>query len=205
MKTVDIFEWKKMRGGEGSGNFGHEGRPGSIGGSGGEGSGEVDKSIEIVKKLVMSGGGGWGDLGVNNEVENILKKTVDDKQYKVYRGLHLMKSRMSIEQYNQIKELKVGDVVPDFLRKQGNDFSSSSLKLSVANYYAKEGNIELIMTAELDRSQVFVDTTNLKDVMTDMGRTNDFSEDDYNYFRTDKEIIFKEPVKFTVHSNKVNK
>jgi len=36
-QVVDIFEWKNSRGGEGSGNFGHEGRPGEQGGSGGGG------------------------------------------------------------------------------------------------------------------------------------------------------------------------
>ena len=45
MKSVDIFEWKKMRGGPGSGNFGHEGRPGEQGGSGSGGSIGVVKTI----------------------------------------------------------------------------------------------------------------------------------------------------------------
>ena len=74
---------------------------------------EIKNAIETIATLTLSGG--VIEKRLSSEEENFLKQTVENKEYNVYRGLALMKFRVTKEQYDAAINLKVGDVAPDFL------------------------------------------------------------------------------------------
>jgi hypothetical protein len=159
-------------------------------------------NMKNIKDLIMSGGN-VGNIEIDNR--NILKETVRDNIYHVFRGLYIMKFRTTKEQYDILKNLNHGDYAPEFLRKSGNDFSSASKSLSIANQYAKEGHINIILESKVSKENVLVDTENLYDVLNKHGSLNIFDRDDYIYFKKEKEVILIEPIKFMIYSIKVNK
>jgi len=80
-KTVDIFEWKNSRGGPGSGNFGHEGRPGEQGGSGG-GSGSGSSEMSVGSKIIASTdiiASGWEEPGELKHAQVVIPKGTKGK------------------------------------------------------------------------------------------------------------------------------
>ncbi len=172
-----------VEGGPGSGNFGHSGIPGQQGGSESSSSGAADK----VGKLTFSGGD-IGDIEFTQDEKELLSQTVKG-DYKVYRGIGVINSRVTQEQMQQIKSLRPGDKVPDFLMKQGNPYASYSKSPSVAKRYS-EGKIRLITQAEPSQSQIIVDTTNIPKVE---GLRDEFSQSDLDYFKSEREVIIEEP------------
>uniref|UniRef100_A0A6M3LV42 Uncharacterized protein n=1 Tax=viral metagenome TaxID=1070528 RepID=A0A6M3LV42_9ZZZZ len=164
----------------------------------------IKNSIEIVKGLITSGGD-IGSLKISEEEKSFLKSTVEDKPYELYRGVHLMKFRMTPEQFSQAKQLKEGDSAPSFLSKKGNSYSSSTKSANVAKYYAKEGHIEIVLKTVVGKNNILVDTTNLKKILIENNKESLLPDEDYDYFKRDKEVILEEPIKYAVHSIKVNK
>ncbi|MEO6302150.1 MAG: hypothetical protein ABIP51_03150, partial [Bacteroidia bacterium] len=64
-----------------------------------------------------------------------LKKTVSNKPYIIYRGIGLIKDRIESVNFPLVNNLKVGDILPEFLKKKRftNDFVSYSKSKSVAS------------------------------------------------------------------------
>jgi hypothetical protein len=87
------MRWVAVKGGEGSGNFGHEGRPGEVGGSG-EGGPAAKISIKVVKDWTQGNHRSYMaaaifDVKDGNADKNALIKgiRVETDGSKVYRGM----------------------------------------------------------------------------------------------------------------------
>ncbi len=81
--TQTVTETPKSKGGEGSGNFGHEGRPGEVGGSGPGGGGGGDKPSGG-----DSGGGGAVDVWLSgkNDLKYDSAQPIKSDEYKPTKG-----------------------------------------------------------------------------------------------------------------------
>lgn len=165
----------------------------------------INNAVDSLQSLVSTGGSGANVSALGAEEQAFLRKTVENKSYEVFRGIHVMKFRVTPEQYAELRKLNPGDAAPEFLRKQGNDFTSTSLKESVAKSYAKEGNIEVVLKATLSREDVLCDTTQIEKLLKSVGKGNLLDSETYAYFKRDREIFVKEPIRFTIHSIKVRK
>jgi hypothetical protein len=147
----------------------------------------------------MSSGFSNQQIGLSIEGRHFLKQTVKGP-ITIYRGFYAMRDRFSSENFLLLKNLSTGDVVPEFASYNNkNDFTSASKSLQVAKRYSKGGNIELVMGAVVQTPQIICDTTNLKQVI---GNNNQklISEEDFNYFLKEKEVIVTSDVRFTVIS-----
>lgn len=151
-----------------------------------------ESALEYVNFLTMSG----GDKNMNNltgrQIE-FLQKTVENKSYKLYRGIGLIRQRFTKEQRDKINELSEGDDLSDFLYKSfmyDNNYSSFSKKKSVANYYS-QGVVSIIVEGIVNPNNILVDLEHLDKIAPDSKYVIDNNE----YFKTDKEVIVIEPVK----------
>lgn len=169
--------------------------------AGGRGSSTaVNEALGVVRELTLSGGD-IGKLSLSSEARNFLKKTVTQSEYKLYRGMRLMRFRVDDAVKDELNNLQVGDKVPDYLTKSGNDFTSFTAKDKVANRYAKEADMSLVMETQVPGSRVLADLRNLKKVLKKEGIEQDlFDEEDFKYFNSEAEIIVEGLPASTVHS-----
>lgn len=164
------------------------------------------KAARIIRKLIMSGGD-VGDTAVTDDVAALLADSIKDSQYKVFRGVHVMKNRVLPQQYEELKKLNPGDKVPEHLQKRGNDYASTSASAAVARYYAKDGDVELVMSSSPRKEQILADLRNLQQAFVKHGLEKEFAaefdENDIDYFKKDKEVFVKRGTEFIVESIKV--
>lgn len=191
----------RFKGGAGSGNHGHSGRPGKIGGSAGGSSVQsseiIHEAVYAVKRMVNSSERN-AELSLSEEAISFLQQTVDDTEYTLYRGVGLVKGRYDID---KAKRLKVGDDVPQDLLNV-NIASSYSAKPGVAKRYSS-GKVSLVMEATVPKTGVLVDTRNIKRVLQAYGLSNLFDADDYKYFQSEAEVIVMHPASARVYSVKI--
>lgn len=171
---------------------------------------EKKEALDVLDSLTRSGGSVMKRL--SKEQENFLQQTVDNKEYIVYRGLSLIRQRLSKEQIEQLQTLKPGMTAPSFLnlrpkrRFKPTDkeelvpsiYSSSSKKESVAVSYSREGKYSVVLKANVQKPNILCDGENIgKIAKVDKGRIN--------YYKKYKEVFLIEPVSYTIHSVKINK
>jgi len=190
--------------GKGRGHWGHKGRPGRRGGSLPSGETAIQhEALTFVKQAILSPG---MQKPLSKEAEAFLIRTVKKKSYTAYRGHGLVKhkaARYTNEEIETLNSLKPGDKAPDFLTaKRKNEYPSYSKKRSVARAYS-EGRLSIILEATIPAASVLVDLENLANVLGGTGQTI-LDQNDFDYFRTDKEILVKGPVAATIHSIKGN-
>lgn len=151
-----------------------------------------DNALRLIRALTMSGGK-TKLPEVSNEDLSLLKQSVEDNSYKLYRGLYLMKFRLDKGQQEIVNNLNVGDELPDFLKKDFvfNKYSSYTKKLSVAKQYAKEGNVTMIVEANVSKEDILCDLEFMKNIV----KSDYFDKNDFAYFKKDKEVIVIEPIK----------
>lgn len=184
------------KGGPGSGDFGHAGRPGKVGGSAsGKSSGSTsEEAFAFVKRLTLTGGD-IGNIELSDAAREYLSQTVAKDSYKLYRGIGLIRSRYDLD---KAKKLRVGETVPDDLMKKGNNYASYTSKKSVARYYS-EGKISLMTEATVAKNSIIVDTRNLHK-LPDASKY--FDSSDFEYFKDEAEVIVQEPISAVVSSIK---
>ena len=179
------------KGGKGSGNFGHTGRPGEIGGST-SGGGSVMSTINRLTLL----GGDIGNVSFSDSEKELLSKTVQG-DYTLYRGMHIMDFRLAPEQFEDVRNLRPGDPAPDFLTKQGNPYASYTKSPAVANRYASEGHVQIVIRVQPPKNKIVADTTNLHKLPE---FANLMDQETRDYFRGEKEVIVHEPVRAIIFS-----
>jgi hypothetical protein len=135
----------------------------------------------------------------SDEEIQFLKGTVDDKTYKLYRGMGIIKARVDRENRKHINSLKPGDEVPDYLSKQDNPYASYTKKVSVARAYS-EGQIKLIIEAKVQPDRVIADLANLGKFLDGIGHGDLLSSWDREYFKDEKEVLVMEPVAGTIRN-----
>lgn len=204
VKKHEIIQTILVRlGGPGSGHHGHAGVPGKRGGSApskGGGEGTITESVEFVKRLTLSGGD-IGQIDLSDEARAFLAQTITQDSYTLYRGIGLVRGRATPAQIEEVRRKKPGDPVPDYLAKQGNPFASYTTKKSIAKYYAS-GKVSLITTATVPRSSIIADTRNLERILDKVGMGDLFSASDYAYFKSEGEVLVREPISSIIYSVK---
>ncbi len=196
-----------LKGGAGSGFFGHKGRPGEEGGSLPKSVNNSkgidydewykDAAVTFINNLTRSGG--YKEVTLSSEARGILKQTVGDKPLKVYRGIGIPNKILTEEQQVIVENLKPGDRTPDFLAKVGNKFASYSKLKSIANYYS-EGRYSIIIKTIVPVENIIVDLEKISDTPL----KSEFENAPLIYFQEDKEVIVEEPVESTILSVKIN-
>ena len=168
---------------------------------------QVNETLKMIERLIISGGpdsivNDFSEEG-NIEALSLLKATIRKyKKLKLYRGIGLIpgkaKAILNKKQIEVLNGLKTGDDLPDFMSKAFNDYSSYTKKKSVSKYYAS-GKMSIIVEAEVIPENILVDLENLQDVLKKSGHYdaigNDYLKDSIGYFKTDREVIVKEPIK----------
>ena len=184
------------KGGSGSGHFGHAGIPGEGGSVGPIQQKHIKEALEAVRHLTLSGGD-IGNVKLSNEAKAFLKKTVTQESYDLYRGVGLIRERYDL---STAKKFQEGDKAPSDLSKSGNNLASYTTKSGVAKRYS-QGKISVVLRAKVDSKNVLVDTRNLSKLLKGM-KQNIFSDDDFDYFKSEAEIIVEEPIESYIFSVK---
>lgn len=145
--------------------------------------------FDKVKRLILSGG--KQNFEFSNEEKNFLKKTVTETNYNLFRGLYFMRFRIDRKYWSIVNDLKVGDILPDFLKKKelSNDYVSYSKKMSVAKRYAKEGDICIIVEVKDNGNNILAD---LSHIFLLPDAKEHFDLNDLNYMKQEKEVIVHE-------------
>jgi SPP1 gp7 family putative phage head morphogenesis protein len=128
-----------------------------------------------------------------------LKKTVAKGEYTVYRGIGIIKERVSKDEMTQLRSLKKGDPAPSWIteRRHGTSvkpFNSWTTSESVAKRY-KEGSVEIVLKGIAPRDVVVADLSNLRGIPG-------FDKDLVHYGKIEHEIIIEGPVSAIIHSIK---
>lgn len=145
----------------------------------------IDNALQFVKGLVTSSRD--IDTELSPEAKDFLSHTVTKDNYVAYRGIGLINPRVSYDDAKVINTLKPGDSAPSFLAKHGNPYESWSTKKSEATHYA-EGRMSIVLTANIPRRQILVDTSNLQKILSGINQSI-IEENDFDYFRMSKEIL----------------
>lgn len=152
-------------------------------------------TFDTIRKVVLSSKYSDEVLPLSKEEEMQLKDTITETQ--IYRGISVLKQRMTPEQYTQLLNLKEGDEVPSFIASNDkNRFTSATTKKSEAKSYARGGNIELVITATSNKNNTWANLSNI----SKSSISNKFSEEDLKYFKKSGEVLMKPNAKYTVYS-----
>ena len=128
----------------------------------------------------------------SNEIIKYLRKSVKKKSYKLYRGIGIIKKRVPSNKIDEINNLKIGDELPDYLLRKSR-VSSYTKNKSVARYYS-EGKMSIIVQANVNSSDIIADLEVIPEIIKNE-KQDILDEDDFDYMKSDKEVIIKEPIK----------
>jgi hypothetical protein len=147
-------------------------------------------SAAKVKQLITTGGPSNKGLSFSDDEKAELQKTVLKDKQTLYRGIGVLESRIPSAYRAQVNALKVGDSLPDFLKKGAayDSFASYTKKKSVANSYA-EGKVSIVVSAEVPKSSTLVDLEHY-DKLGDNGVAS--LKDDHDYLKSEKEVLVDE-------------
>lgn len=131
-----------------------------------------------------------------------LRKTVDEKDYELFRGVGLISHRITPEQAKELNSLKEGDDAPQWLtvrKVEGkvHAISSYTKSESVAKRY-KEGEVSVVLRGMVPHERVVADLSNLK-------RLGGIDEDTVKYGKKEKEVAVQGPVPMKIHSIKFSR
>ena len=161
---------------------------------------ESSPRFDTIKSHLLSSGFSDDRLILTKEEEQELVKTLID--IKVYRGVSVLRQRVTSQQYKELCDLRPGDVVPEFIAVNNkNRFTSATTKLSVAKHYVSGGNVSLVLQAESNKSNTWVNLKNL--IKTDLAK--EFDEDDLQYFKSSGEVLMKPNTEWKVLEIKIHK
>jgi len=185
--------WAVTKGGPGSGHWGHAGRPGRHGGSAPGGGSVSDRvaqtAAEFISSAMLSSKLIKPTETLPSETREFLHRSVEDKPYKLYRGLGIVRGRVDPDVVNS---LKAGDNVPsELLGKVGISVPYTKSK-GVARYYS-EGTVSIVIEATVPPQSVLADLENLPELFRNTGQ-DVLDELDFEYFREDKEVLVDGPV-----------
>jgi hypothetical protein len=147
-------------------------------------------SAAKVKQLITTGGPSNSGLTFTDAEKAELQKTVLKDKQTLYRGIGVIESRLPLEYRKQVNALKVGDQLPEFLKKGAayDSFASYTKKKGVANSYA-EGKVSIVVSADVPKSSTLVDLENYEK-LGDSGVAS--LKDDHDYLKSEKEVLVDE-------------
>lgn len=140
------------------------------------------KAIAFIRNVTLSS---RLDRVPERKVLNLLKETVTDNSYKLFRGLSIPE----LEETERLKfsELSVGDDVPKQLLKiqDVQTVLHATKSKDVAKLYSSGGEFSIYFQFEFDKSDVICDVTNLSLIFDE----NDVPEKDWNYYKGAEEVL----------------
>lgn len=155
---------------------------------------DIKQALDWVEGAVISSENMGKSESLSPGAKKFLKETVDSNPI-LYRGIGVIKQRLSGISESDVNNLKIGDEVPPSLRRQVSDISSYTKRKSVAKVYS-EGKVRILTQAQ-DRDKILVDLENLPKVMKKYGISHGVLDSE-EYFKKDKEVFVIEPVKATI-------
>jgi hypothetical protein len=185
---IDAFEESKHPRGQ-------PGNKGEFGPGGGSNKELIQKDIKSLNRM-MSSSAASQDI----KEKTFFQRTVKADHLVLYRGVSVIPNHhefnFSKDQMNLLKSLKPGDEAPDFLvvGRGIRNYASFTKKKSVASSYSK-GGLEIVIEVIAPKKEILVDLENLPSLLKDEGIDHDFDEDDFNYFKRDKEVFVSYPLK----------
>jgi hypothetical protein len=131
----------------------------------------------------------------NQNIINFLKN-YPQKINTIYRGMYLMRDRVSKEKHEELNNLKIGDKIPNYLIRPSG-ISSYTKKLSLAKKYSKDGHMNIIIEAKPNKDSIILDLETFAKQLKKENETY-FDEEDLKYMLRDKEVIILEPIEATL-------
>lgn len=152
--------------------------------------------VDTISRISLSSNFSDDKLPLSPQDEKVLRETIKSGKV-VYRGIAVMKNRVTADQYSELKSLEVGDEVPSWIASNNkNRFTSATSKQATAKGYAKGGHIELVIRATTSVDNTYVDLGEIpKSIIA-----SEFDEDQLSYFKKDKEVLMRPNTKWVVHS-----
>jgi len=153
----------------------------------------VIEALEFVSSFILSGGR-HKPSDLSKKALELLKSFVTKNSYKLYRGYYLIRNRLGKDVIDKAMQLKVGDEFPDYLQGTKGLIKPYTKKKSVARSYAKEGDVNIVTEAKVNKGSIIADLESLipfiKDIKQDI-----VDKDDLDYFKSDKEVLVVQPIK----------
>jgi len=149
----------------------------------------IKEALDFVSIFIMQGSK-ERKHSLSKDAVTFLQSTVKNKTYRLYRGMGLIKRRTKNPRRIKIlNNLQIGDPVPNFILKSLKPYTK---KKSIARFYI-EGTLSLMIQIEAKPKQILCDLENLKAIITT--KQDILDENDFDYFKTDKEVIVLNPIK----------
>lgn len=148
--------------------------------------------IKYTKLDSLTTSGGVSGVKFTSYEIRELKKTVT-VPIRLYRGLSLIRNRIDKRYWETVNKLSLHDNLPRFLQKSHiySKYASYSRKLTVARYYAKGGDVSIIVEKTFtNKNNILIDFFNFSKMYPDLK----FVRDNKDYFVRDKEVIVIEPI-----------
>jgi hypothetical protein len=157
----------------------------------------LQNGLSSLSKIITTSGFSNQQIGLSAEGRRFLSQTIKGP-ITVYRGFHAMRNRFSPKNFLLLKSLSPGSIAPNFISSNNkNDFTSTSKSFAVAKRYSKGGNIEIILSANVQKPQIICDTTNIKKVIGN-NIQDLLTDSDFDYFEKEKEVIVNSDIQYTV-------
>jgi hypothetical protein len=154
---------------------------------------EQQTTLDKISRLMLSGN---AQVAFSARERNWLAVTVNNKEYELYRGIGVQRFRVPEQLRPEVDALKVGDPLPDFLKKHAfsTPYASYTGSKTVANTYS-EGQVSIVTRAVILPKDILVDLKNY-DKLGAVAQHH--FKDSRDYILKDKEVFVVEPVSATI-------
>jgi hypothetical protein len=147
------------------------------------------EALEFLNRFILSGGS-YSEKDISKKALAWLGQNNKSK-YTLYRGLYLIRKRVKKIYWKELNSLEVGDSFPKkFLSSYIKPYTT---KLTAARYYAKEGDLNFILKAQV--FDVICDTFRLIPLLKNQ---DILDEGDIEYFKKDREVLVLEPIQSAI-------
>lgn len=155
----------------------------------------INMKLDALKKLkILLLAGGENKNKFTSEEIKFLQSSFKSS-VTLYRGISILINRITDISKEKIKTLKIGDKIPIELLKLYNEYSSYTKKKSLAKRYS-EGQFEFIFElTDYNKENILCDTEYLEKIIKndiDIKNQTIFEREDFDYMKTDKEVIILE-------------
>lgn len=144
-----------------------------------------------INKLITTGGPSNKHITFSDEERKLLLPTIVKNEYVLYRGMSLVSNRIDKSFKQAINDLKIGDTLPNYLKKYFvfDKYASYTKSKQVAKYYGSGGEFNIIVQANVTKANIIADIENYKNLGLD---GLEHFKDDVDYLKSEKEVIVDE-------------
>lgn len=161
---------------------------------------DIETALQAIRTITLSSHPGR-TVELSPAAVSFLQATLTGSEYTLYRGLSMYRAKLDDAQRDQVNALQEGDPMPSFLQKHtfADPYTSFSSKRDVAYSYARNGDMEILVQAQVPKASLLADLAQLEQAL----KARDIEQqiitpDDFNYLNRDGEVIAMKPVQATV-------